>query len=196
MARFFRFLHQSRCTCDKSAIQRTHQELLWNDAQGRRSPKNYLAKVITLHLRQYQGLSGFFDEDNLKVGEIIKDEVDGYCTKAFALVQLIEPLTFDKEPPRNWCFHEFRQFSENPVLVALLGDKNRHYFLLTDPQLSSLQPANVFPPYAGWYKRIDDLKQVHISLDGERNITLRAKIKAIATQILTLRAEIIDAWLK
>ena len=162
--------------------------------KGGQTGSNYLARVITRHLRRYQGLSGFFDEDNLKVGEDILDEVDGYCTKAFALVQLIEPLTFDKEPPRNWCFHEYQQFSENPALVSLLGDKSRHYFILTD-QLSALQPANLFPRYAGWCKRIGELKQAHISVDGERNTTLRSKIKNIATQILALRTEIIDAWL-
>jgi len=163
--------------------------------KGDETKSNYLAKVITRHLRRYEGLSGFFDEDNLKVGENIKDEVDLYCAKAFALVQLIEPLTFDKEPPRNWCFHEYKQFSENPTLVSLLGDKSRHYFILTD-QLTGLKPANLFPLYANWFKRIEDLKQAHIALDGERNTTLRAKIKNIATQILALRAEIIDAWLK
>jgi hypothetical protein len=30
---------------------------------------------------------------------------------------------------------------------------------------------------------------------GERNTTLRTKIKAIATEILVLRAEIVEAWL-
>jgi hypothetical protein len=121
--------------------------------------------------------------------------VDAYCTKVFAFVQLIEPLTFEKEPPRNWCFHEYKRFSENPVMVALMGDKNRHYFILTDPLLGAIQPASLFPDFAEWVKRIDDLKHVHIALKNERNTTLRAKVKNIATQILALRSEIIDHWL-
>jgi hypothetical protein len=168
---------------------------LGREPKGDETKLNYLAKVITRHLRRYEGLSGFFDEDHLKVGENIEDEVDEYCAKAFALVQLIEPLTFDKEPPRNWCFHEYKQFSENPALVGLLGDKNRHYFILTG-QLTTLKPANPFPLYANWYKRIEDLKQTHISLERERNTTLRLKIKNIAMQILDLRKEIIDVWLQ
>jgi hypothetical protein len=155
---------------------------------------NYLARVITRHLRRYQQLSGFFDEDNLQVGENIHDAVDGYCTKAFALVQLIEPLTFDKEPPRNWCFHEYKCFSENAAIVGLLGNKDRHFFILTDP-LGAIQPASLFPPFAGWVKRMEGLKHVHIALKDERNTTLRAKIKDIATQILALRSEVIDRWL-
>jgi len=157
---------------------------------------NYIAKVITRHLRRYQGLSGFFDEDNLKVGENIKNEVDKYCGRAFALVQLIEPLSFDKEPPRNWCFHEYKHFSENHAIHDLLGDKNRHFFILTAPQFNTLQPASPFPPYKDWHKRISAVKQEHISLDGECNTMLRAKVKKIATEILALRAEIVDAWLK
>ena len=47
-----------------------------------------------------------------------------------------------------------------------------------------------------WFSRIGTLKESQISLDGKRNITLRAKLKAIATEILALRAEIVDAWLK
>jgi hypothetical protein len=163
--------------------------------KGTQLQANYLARVITRHLRRYQQLSGFFDEDNLQVGENIQDAVDGYCTKVFAFVQLIEPLSFDKEPPRNWCFHEYKRFSDNPAIVSLLGDKDRHYFILTDPQLSEIQPANLQPPFTGWVKRIDHLKQSHIDLSGERNTTLRAKIKGIATQILALRSEVIDRWL-
>ena len=163
--------------------------------RGTQNDSNYLARVITRHLRRYQGLCGFFDEDNLKVGENINHQVDQYCTKAFAFVQLIEPLTFDREPPRNWCYYEYSRFSANPAAVRVVGDKDRHFFILTDSQLSALQPASPYPPYAGWFNRIGALKQAQISLDGERNATLRSKVKQIAAQILALRAEIVDAWL-
>lgn len=163
--------------------------------KGEQLKSNYLARVITRHLRRYQQLNGFFDEDDLRVGENIQNEVDAYCTKAFALVQLIEPLSFDKEPPQNWCFHEYRQFSENPTVNELLGHKDRHYFILVEPEFDTIRPANLPPAYQDWAKRIDALKQFHLALKGERNTTLRAKIKTIAAQILALRAEVIDRWL-
>jgi hypothetical protein len=168
---------------------------LGSTPKGEQSKSNYLARVVTRHLRRYQQLTGFFDEDNLQVGENLQEAVDKFCTKAFALVQLIEPLTFDKEPPTNWCFHEYKRFTENPAIVALFGKKDRHYFVLTDPSLSAIQPAGLIPSYVGWVQRIESLRQAHIALDGERNMTLRAKIKDVAAQILTLRAEIIDRWL-
>jgi hypothetical protein len=184
---------------DAPAINQQFRDLikscLGSTPKGAQLQANYLARVITRHLRRYQQLSGFFDEDNLQVGENLQDAVDGFCTKAFAFVQLIEPLSFDKEPPHNWCFHEYKRFSENPAIVGLVGDKNRHYFVLTDPQLSAIQPASLFPPFAGWVQRIDDLRHAHIAVKDERNTTLRAKIKEIATQILALRSEIIDRWL-
>jgi hypothetical protein len=184
---------------DAPAINQQFRDLikssLGSAPKGMQLQANNLARVITRHLRRYQQLSGFFDEDNLQVGEDIQEAVDGYCTKVFAFVQLIEPLSFDKEPPRNWCFYEYKHFSENPAIVSLLGDKDRHYFILTDPQLSEIQPANLFLLFSGWVNRIDRLKQAHIALSGERNTTLRAKIKGIATQILVLRSEIIDSWL-
>jgi hypothetical protein len=184
---------------DAPAINQEFRDLikscLGSVPKGTQLNANYVARVITRHLRRYQQLSGFFDEDNLQVGENLQDAVDGFCTKAFAFVQLVEPLTFDKEPPHNWCFHEYKRFSENPGIVALVGDKSCHFFILTDRQLSKIQPAASFPPFAEWMKRINDHRHLHIALQDERNTTLRTKIKDIATQILVLRSEIIDRWL-
>jgi hypothetical protein len=126
---------------------------------------NHVARVVTRHLRRYEQLSGFFDEDNLKVGEDLKEAVDGFCTKAFAFVQLVEPLSFDREPPQNWCFYEYKRFTENPAITALMGNKSRHYFILTDPQLSAIQPAGLYPPFTGWTKRIEELRRAHIDLE-------------------------------
>jgi hypothetical protein len=162
--------------------------------RGDENQSNYLARVITRHLRRYQGLSGFFDEDNLKVGENIQNQVDHYCKRAFALVQLIEPLALEREPPRNWCFHEYSQFSLNPEVVGMLGNKDRHFFILAGGKLETVRPANLLPAYNAWVNRIDGLK--YISLQDERNTTLRAKIQKIAAEILALRAEIVDAWIE
>jgi hypothetical protein len=162
--------------------------------RGEENQSNYLARVIARHLRRYQGLSGFFDEDNLKVGEDIQDEVDRYCRRAFALVQLIEPLALERQPPRNWCFHEYSQFSQNPDIVGLFGDKNRHFFVLAGGRLDDVRPANLDPVYQAWLGRIEKLK--YISLQDERNAALRAKVQKIATEILKLRAEIVDTWIE
>jgi hypothetical protein len=184
---------------DAPAINQEFRDLikgcLGNVPKGDQLQANYLARVIARHLRRYQQLNGFFDEDNLQVGENIEHAVDGFCTKVFAFVQLIEPLSFDQEPPHNWCFHEYKRFSENPAMVQLLGDKDRHYFILTDSQLSTIRPANLFPRFTDWLQRIEKLKHAHVAVKDERNTTLRAKIKEIATQILVLRSEIIDRWL-
>ncbi len=161
--------------------------------RGEDNKSNYLARVITRHLRRYQGLSGFFDENDLKVGENIKDKVDRFCTRAFALVQLIEPLALEKEPPQNWCFHEYSKFTLNPDIVGLLGDKDRHFFLLVGGRLDDVRPASLASTYQPWLDRIERLK--YISLQDERNAALRAKIQKIATEILKLRAEIVDAWI-
>jgi hypothetical protein len=72
--------------------------------EGSELQTNHLARVITRHLRRYQHLTGFYDEDNLQVGEDIKEGVDDCFTQAFAFVQLIEPLTFDREPPGTGAF--------------------------------------------------------------------------------------------
>jgi hypothetical protein len=155
---------------------------------------NFLARVITRHLRRYEGLSGFFDEESLQVGEHIMHGVDVYCRTAFALVQLIEPLALDKEPPTNWCFHEYRTFSGNPELKALFGDKERHFFILAGADLASIRPANLSAAYQKWVERIETVKV--IPLADQRTTMLRAQIKQIARQIVALRAEIVDAWVR
>ena len=76
-----------------------------------------------------------------------------------------------------------------------MGDKDRHYFILTDKQLSAIQPANPSPLRADWLSRIFRLKKTHIYLSDESNVTLRGKIKDISDQILALRAEVIERWL-
>jgi hypothetical protein len=156
---------------------------------------NQVARVITRHLRRYQGLRGFFAETDLKPGELIKAGLEGYCENAFALVQLIEPLTFDQEPPRNWCHYEYRRFTDNPAVVSLGLGRDRHFFIMTERDFDTLAPANPASAQREWHQRIRALKQTHIGLPLERNSTLRTKIKDVATQILTLRREIIDAWL-
>ena len=161
---------------------------------GDQNQCNYLARVVTRHLRRYQGLSGFFDEDNLRVGENIQNAVDHYCKRAFALVQVIEPLALEKEPPRNWCFYEYSQFSLNPDIVRLLGNKDRHFFILTGGGVEDVRPANLAQGYGEWVSRIGGSK--YIPLRDERNTILQAKIKTVATEILSLRAEIVDAWIK
>jgi hypothetical protein len=155
---------------------------------------NFLARVVTRHLRRYQNLTGFFDEDTLQVGESIEDEVDKYCSRAFALVQLIEPLTLEREPPRNWCFHEYTQFSSNPAITRLLGNRHRHFFLVAGAKFEDVRPANLIALYAGWAERISEVK--YIALQNERNSTLRSKIQDIAGRILSVRAEIVNAWLQ
>jgi hypothetical protein len=161
--------------------------------KGADNQMNYVARVITRHLRRYQGLSGFFDEDNLKVGENIQNQVDQYCARAFAFVQLIEPLALEREPPINWCFYEYSEFSRNPAVIGLLGNKDRHFFILAGGKLEAVQPANLPAAYRPWVDRIDGLR--YVSLQNERNTTLRSKIQLIATEIVALRAQIVDAWI-
>ena len=155
---------------------------------------NYVAQVISHHLQGYQHLSGFFDRDKLKVGEDIQEKVDEYCRRCFAFVQLVEPLTFSREPPKNWCFHEYQQFSANSKISKALGNKDRHCFVLIDEKLKDLLPANIPPVYAEWSARMG--RVLTISISGyKRNAVLMPQLKEIAKQILKVRAEIIDAWL-
>jgi hypothetical protein len=162
--------------------------------KGGQNQLNYVARVITRHLRRSEGLTGFFDEDNLQVGENIGNAVDRFCTRAFALVQLIEPLALEREPPQNWCFYEYTKFSQNPEIARLMGDKDRHFFVVAGDNIAAVQPANLAPAFTAWVDRIRDVRYIPLGL--ERNSSLRTKIKAVATRIVTLRSEIVDAWLQ
>lgn len=162
--------------------------------KGDENKSNYVARVINRHLRRYQNLSGFFDDDNLKVGEDLTHAVDQFCTRAFALVQFIEPLALTPDPAPNWVFYEYQKFSDNPAVLAFAEAKDRHFFILAESEIGDLRPANLPHEYEPWVQRIGGIR--HISLKNERNTTLRAKIKTIATEILHVRAAVIEAWLK
>jgi hypothetical protein len=156
---------------------------------------NFLARVITRHLRRHEGLSGFFDEDSLQVGEHIEEGVDVYCRSAFALVQVIDSVALDRQPPKNWCFHEYCKFSGNPDLAALMGDKDRHFFILAGTDWAAIRPTNLSAAYQEWVERIEAVKGIPIAKD-QRATMVRAKIKQVAQKIVALRAEIVDAWVK
>jgi hypothetical protein len=161
--------------------------------KGVENKSNYVARVITRHLRRSEGLSGFFDNDDTKVGEDIQHEVDGYCKRAFALVQLIEPLALEKEPPKNWCFYEYCQFGQSVSAGGTVSGDKRHFFILAGDTLNTVRPANLVASYHEWVDRIERVR--YVPLNNERNISLRAKIKTIAIEILSMRANIVDAWL-
>ncbi len=184
---------------DASVINQQFQDLIKDCgfviSKDSKHVSNYLARVITRHLRRYQNLSGFYDENDLPVGDNITKDVERFCTNSFALIQVIEPLTFEMEPPPNWCFQEYTWLTENTRMNKILLDKNRHFFILTDRELSAIEPAHFDDKYQKWRAHIIELKHLHIALNDERNITLRGKIQQIAKQIVALRSEIIERWL-
>jgi hypothetical protein len=110
-------------------------------------------------------------------------------------VQLIEQATLRREPPRNWCYYEYTRFSENRAIVDRMGDKDRHYFILTGP-LSEIEPVNRVRRYNDWIQRVGRVRCDDISISKvKEKATLRSKMRVIAEQILKLRNEIIESWL-
>lgn len=184
---------------DAPALNRQFKRLIVSGMgkfpRGTELQHNHVARVLTRHLRRYQQLDGFFAETDMLPGERIQNGVDGYCRRAFALVQLIEPLSFEREPPRNWCFYEYQEFTDNPDIGGLVRNKDRHFFILAEASLTQMAPANLAPAQQHWLQRIEALKQTHIDLTTERNESLRTKMQAVAKRILALRREVIDAWL-
>ena len=159
--------------------------------KGADNQLNYVARVITRHLRRYQGLTGFFDEEDLKMGETLNHQVDQFCRKSFALVQIIEPLALASEPPTNWCFYEYSQFTENPDVTASL--QRRHYFIVTGTTLGAVRPAALAGPFDPWVRKIDEVR--YLALGHESNETIKSKIAEIAKEIVKLRAEVLESWI-
>jgi hypothetical protein len=164
-----------------------------NPPSDPKSP-NFVARVLAHHLQGYHTLSGFFDQSSIKAGEDIPDKVDDYCQSCFGFVQLVEPIMFGREPPKNWCFHEYRQFTDAPLVRDLLAGKSRHYFILIQKELKDVLPAGGgAAAYKQWLEHMSRLR--HVSLAGHKNESLRQEMKEVAEQILKLRAEVVEAWL-
>ncbi|MEO1258670.1 MAG: hypothetical protein AAFZ15_07725 [Bacteroidota bacterium] len=158
--------------------------------------QNWVPKVIHYLLRKRQGLLGFFDDQDLKIGEDIQKEVDNYCCKAFAFVQLVEPRVFDKIQG-NWCYYEYQTFSDSPLISTLFGDeKNRHFFVLINNDVDDIIPAGNKSIYENtkWYKQMKSVKRM--SIEGvKRHQDLRTESRQIANKIIELRNEIVEKWL-
>src|SRR5215216_986443 len=67
--------------------------------------ENFLARIIWKFMNR-QNIRGFWDEHDIRIGEVIGDKVRPYCRQSFGFVQLVEDVCFEQGEDVNWCFEE------------------------------------------------------------------------------------------
>ena len=180
------------------------------DFEKNKEKVNYLARLIFHYLKQHN-LHPFFDQDNMKCGDDIKEKIFAHCRSTFAFVQLIEPGIFQAENKgqENWCYREFQAFdnwsSQNPV-----GDCKRFYFLLTE-KIADIFPARLPGEYEPWKTciegkiHIQDLKSMSNVEIGKTHIQdlksmskekIKLKVWEIAQEIVKARQQVLASYLE
>lgn len=155
---------------------------------------NLVAGLIFRYLVKQNNLTAFFDKENMKFGDEIKEGIEKYCRSSYAFVQLVEPEIFqdEKKDQKNWCFHEFKVFAEWSGGNQLKPHK-RFYFILTIKD--EVFPAN-FP---GYYKKWQDKISGHLHIEGLSSLNkeeIRHKCKEIANEIVDTRNKIQDDYVE
>lgn len=156
---------------------------------------NWVAALIAHHLGKINGLTAFFDRDEMKCGDDIHEEIFKNCKSVYAFVQLVEPLLFQAgdENKKNWCFHEYKTFDEWSSQNRLRSYK-RYYFILTDME-KNVFPANFPRYYDEWKEKI--LKHKHIEgLSALNKNQVRDRSREIADEIVKTRNDVLDKYIE
>jgi hypothetical protein len=156
---------------------------------------NYVARSM-VHLFKKRVLFGFFDQDDIKIGEKIGEKIREYCQRTFAFVQLVEDMALSPpDTPPNWCFFEFSEFTKSDKVHQALGrqpTRPRLFFLTTDEnEKKHITPEHYrrLPTYGPWFKEIEARRFFSLQVtDAERN----TKVQELAKSVAELRQEILD----
>jgi len=90
--------------------------------------KNIVADEIVEILRKNH-LSVYYDEDDMRSGDKIKEEIDKHCPSAFTFVQLVGQNSFwYRVDERNWCLYEYNTFK----IKNEFSKYKRIFFISTD----------------------------------------------------------------
>ena len=167
--------------------------------KDRMATENGVARVVARYIRRH-GLLGFFDEENIKCGEIIQDRVKEFCLKTFALVQLVEHQMFvdPGEDKINWCHQEYLYFYQvRDQLRKRLGSNPENFFIITPPveHMRELFPERPLPEYDEWLADVAAGKVVRLRKEQMSTAVLQEEFRPLVRQIETLRQEYMDRLL-
>jgi hypothetical protein len=145
-----------------------------------RASENFVAKILVWFMK-VQGMKGFLDDDDLRIGEVIGDKVVDYCQRSFGFLQLIEDVSFaDLAPHENWSFEEYQAFSSAAYPSALAAQAPlRFFFFLTEKDL--VEPAALPAIYKPWFADVS--KRLRGELAGANREMIRLAVREVAAEI-------------
>jgi hypothetical protein len=164
-----------------------------SDFQDNREKMNYLARLIAHYLVKFEGLTAFYDKDNITCGDKIKEKILNHCTSVFAFVQLVEqPIFSYSDNQKNWCFEEFKKFDRWLAKSGQTQD-NRYYFFLTE-SINRVFPASFPNIYKNWKNKIEE-RHVEDLSQLRDNREIRFKVKIVAEKIVETKKQILDSYM-
>ena len=156
------------------------------------SKDNLLAEAIVQRLKKENIRGSFYDKENIRLADVIKNKIESAAAGTFAFVQLVQYETFVLDDP-NWCFEEYKIFEHrNQEIVTQYNSyqpifRKRFNAILAEEEV----PAGLPMLYGSWRNRI--FKEQHYETIPTDPAEFREKIHTLASEIINLQKQIIDS---
>lgn len=166
------------------------QERDWNE-------DNILADAIIKCLGKQNLTNGFYDKNDIKPGDDLRDKVAPHCRNTFAFLQLVQREIFVVMKKKvNWCFDEYQFFLQHNDQQTKTHKeyeqvfKKRFNALLAGKKKKGIIPAQIPYVYKPWSNRIFS-DQLYLPLPRDPD-KFEEKIEELACEIIRLQNELID----
>ena len=152
---------------------------------------NIVADIIVSILKD-EKVSCFFDKTSIRTGDHLKSHIRPAIQKAFVFIQLVQTGTFDTD--QNWCYLEYRMFSEH--LQKIISERgylsevfqSRFSPVLTDKR-ENLDPHLIPDHFRAWRREIfEDKRYATLPTSGSQ---FEAEVKRLAWGIIDLQQKIL-----
>jgi hypothetical protein len=157
---------------------------------------NILADAIVNRLRKHNLRWRFYDKENIRPGDNLRQLIEPACKKVFVFVQLVQLETFDAIDEVNWCFEEYQIFLHANEQELTSHERYRQVFqkrfnaVLAGTGETDLLPAGRPFEYDAWVERIFQ-QQLFTTLPCVPD-QFNAAIKELANEIVHLKYQIIE----
>ncbi|MEM7067195.1 MAG: hypothetical protein AAF572_29025 [Cyanobacteria bacterium P01_B01_bin.77] len=168
--------------------QSTLDQRDWNN-------ENILVDAVVETLRR-RDVEGFYDRDQIEIGEDIEKEISPAAMHSFAFIQIVQPETFTQNDP-NWSYEEYKTFiNHNYTIVRdreIYKDcfGKRYKSMLTNKEEDQLVPPLLPFEYEPWRDRI--FRSHHHKLLPTDLHECESAINSLGHQIRALQKEFFEA---
>jgi hypothetical protein len=172
--------------------------------QSNLDKKNLVVWAIKQQLIDSDQLTGYFDQDrdDFQNGQTLNPILQTYCNGSTTFLQFVEKKTFDTQNTYNYCFEEFRFYSQGYCKIRDKMTDQRlsdgYFFIknLISEETPMLYPVNLSQGYIPW-KDVIEGKTVYLRLHSKTTVPeFLVELTRLASDIKERVDSIFDSYKK